>query len=534
MNDAVRVATEGLLTTAELAARTDFTLGLAAVSPSSRTIAGPGGAADVEPRVMQVLVVLADSAGQVVTRAALFDRCWGGVYVGDDSLNRTIGAIRKIAADIAGGSFEIETIPRTGYRLTGKVVDVAGSTKAVADEPPGEGVSRRALIGGTAAAAALSGAAGWWWITTPRTDPRFDALMARGDEAFRNGNAFEGSVLSANNSPTMIDLYEQAVRLQPDSARAWGLLAYFKSAAAEDAASSTFEGSGKGDQLTRRVADAQAAIQQALGLDPKEPNARVAMFLLQGTMYDQATRDRLLRAILATDPNNIPAMMELMPLVQSAGLTRESWMWNERILKISPFARSCLTVKAFKLWILGRVPEADNVIDRVRALWPDYGFASYARLVIFALTGRPGAARALMNSLPFDPLATTAWRSGLDALESHVPSAIKSAEATLVNAARVSPTMANDMVMLLCALGLTDTAFAVTDGFLLWRGKLVSEKQASGKEIDDYNRRMSQWLFTPPVAIMRADPRFRKLCDAFGLTAYWRARGVRPDYQVYG
>ena len=94
--------------------------------------------------------------------------------------------------------------------------------------------------------------------------------------------------------------------------------------------------------------------------------------------------------------------------------------------------------------------------------------------------------------------------------------------------------MANDMVMLLCALGLTDTAFAVTDGFLLWRGKLVSEKQASGKEIDDYNRRMSQWLFTPPVAIMRADPRFRKLCDAFGLTAYWRARGVRPDYQVYG
>ena len=121
MNDAVRIATDGLLTTAELAARPDFTLGLAAVSPSSRTIAGPGGTADVEPRVMQVLVVLAEAAGQVVTRGTLFDRCWGGVYVGDDSLNRTIGAIRKIAGDIAAGSFEIETIPRTGYRLTGEV-----------------------------------------------------------------------------------------------------------------------------------------------------------------------------------------------------------------------------------------------------------------------------------------------------------------------------------------------------------------------------------------------------------------------------
>src|SRR5690242_9033994 len=148
VNDAVRIATDGLLTTAELAARPDFTLGLAAISPSSRTIAGPGGTADVEPRVMQVLVVLADAAGHVVTRGTLFDRCWGGVYVGDDSLNRTIGAIRKLAADIAGGSFEIETIPRTGYRLTGDSHDVIGSDTRFADAAPRQALSRRALIGG--------------------------------------------------------------------------------------------------------------------------------------------------------------------------------------------------------------------------------------------------------------------------------------------------------------------------------------------------------------------------------------------------
>jgi hypothetical protein len=87
--------------------------------------------------------------------------------------------------------------------------------------------------------------------------------------------------------------------------------------------------------------------------------------------------------------------------------------------------------------------------------------------------------------------------------------------------------------MLLCALGLKDAAFEVTNGFLLWRGKIVSANQANGKEMDDYNRRMTQWLFTPPVAIMRSDPRFQKLCDDFGLTAYWRSRGVNPDYQVY-
>ena len=94
--------------------------------------------------------------------------------------------------------------------------------------------------------------------------------------------------------------------------------------------------------------------------------------------------------------------------------------------------------------------------------------------------------------------------------------------------------MVNDTVMILSALGEIDAAFEVTEGFLLWRGKVVSTGQDDGKKMDDYSRRMTQWLFTPPVAPMRADPRFLKLCEEFGLTAYWRSRGVKPDYQVYG
>ena len=522
MNDAVRVATEGLLTTAELAARADFTLGLAAVSPSSRTIAGPGGTADVEPRVMQVLVVLAEAAGQVVTRGTLFDRCWGGVYVGDDSLNRTIGAIRKIAADIAGGSFEIETIPRTGYRLTG---DAPKPVAVETDPEAPNAISRRTLIaGGAIAAMAVAGAG--LWIRKPRADPLFDALMTRGDEAVRSGAAFQNSTLDKNNSPTMIELYQEAVRTRPDSAKAWGLLAYFTAAFAQDST---------GKDPDKRTRDAQAAVQRALKLDPSEPNARVAMFLLQGAMYDWATRDRILRGILSTDPANVPAMMELMPLVQAAGLTRESWMWNERILRISPFSRPCLTVRAFKLWIMGRLTDADHVIDRVRGLWPDDGFAIYARFLLFALTDRPAAARALLDSVPvFEGAIAKTWSIGLDALQLRTAAAIEAARAACVEVARNSPYSANDMVMLLGALGLNDTAFEVTDGFLLWRGKIVSKNQANGKEVDDYSRAMTQWMFTPPLAAMRADPRFPKLCEAFGLTAYWRARGVKPDYQVNG
>ena len=92
------------------------------VSPSRRLVEGPGGHAHVEPLIMQVFLLLLDAGGKVVTRTELFDQCWGGVIVGDDSLNRAIAKVRRTGGQVAPGLFEIETIPRTGYRLTGEIL----------------------------------------------------------------------------------------------------------------------------------------------------------------------------------------------------------------------------------------------------------------------------------------------------------------------------------------------------------------------------------------------------------------------------
>lgn len=514
-----------MLKLSDLALRPDVQFGSMLVSPSRRLVEGPGGHTHVEPLIMQVFLLLLDAGGKVVTRNDLFDQCWGGVFVGDDSLNRAIAKVRRIGAQIAPGLYEIETIPRTGYRLTGEILGLLHG-RGTTPEARAPSVSRRLVIG--SAAALTAGGIGLWWMKRPHDDPRFDALMARGDEAIRDGSAFDEYDVSSNNSPGMINLYEQAVKIQPDNARAWGLLAFFRSGKAE--LSSVKD-------APREVGVAQEAIRRAFELDPKEPNARAALYLLQGPMLNWADRDAVLRDILRTDPNNLPAMMELMPLTQAAGLTRESWMWNERILKASPFARANLTVRGIKLWILGRVREADNVIDRVVGLWPDYWFGFYARFNILMLTDRPKAARQMLKNAPAglrgfftDPV----WPVVLDALESRTPSAIESARLACLESARGSPPLVNDIVMVLCALGLTDTAFEMTEGFLLWRGKTLSEGTQDTRVVDNYNRRMTQWLFTPPCGVMRADPRFGKLCDDFGLTAYWRARNVKPDYQVYG
>src|SRR4051812_6411877 len=111
-----------MLKLADLAGRADFDAGPLRVSPARRLIEGPTGKAAVEPIVMKVFLLLLDASGTVVTRDELFGNAWGGVFVGDDSLNRAIAQVRKIAAETAPGLFEIETIPRTGYRLTGEIV----------------------------------------------------------------------------------------------------------------------------------------------------------------------------------------------------------------------------------------------------------------------------------------------------------------------------------------------------------------------------------------------------------------------------
>ena len=116
-----------MLKLADLAGRADFDAGPLHVSPARRLIEGPAGITNVEPIVMKVFLLLLDAGGSVVTRDELFGNAWGGVFVGDDSLNRAIARVRRIAAETAPNLFEIETIPRTGYRLTGEILASRGS-----------------------------------------------------------------------------------------------------------------------------------------------------------------------------------------------------------------------------------------------------------------------------------------------------------------------------------------------------------------------------------------------------------------------
>lgn len=94
-----------------------FRLGEFLVEPEQRTLRSGETVIHLEPKVMNVLLVLADVAGNVATRDELFARVWPNAQVGDEVLSRCIYQLRTLFGDNSRTQDYIATIPKRGYKL---------------------------------------------------------------------------------------------------------------------------------------------------------------------------------------------------------------------------------------------------------------------------------------------------------------------------------------------------------------------------------------------------------------------------------
>lgn len=95
----------------------DFRVGRWLVQPTMNSIVGAERSTHVEPKVMQVLVYLAEHAGEVVAKERLIGTIWADTFVTDEVLTRSISELRKALGDDARDPRIIQTIPKSGYRL---------------------------------------------------------------------------------------------------------------------------------------------------------------------------------------------------------------------------------------------------------------------------------------------------------------------------------------------------------------------------------------------------------------------------------
>ena len=105
-------------------------LGRWTVMPARNRIARNGDEKKLEPKVMRVLEVLLERAGEVVSRREIENAVWPNAVIGEKTLTRAISELRRAFEDDVGEPAVIETVARRGYRLMPEAIPFTVGARA--------------------------------------------------------------------------------------------------------------------------------------------------------------------------------------------------------------------------------------------------------------------------------------------------------------------------------------------------------------------------------------------------------------------
>jgi DNA-binding winged helix-turn-helix (wHTH) protein/TolB-like protein/Flp pilus assembly protein TadD len=119
---------------ADAMARTRLQIGEWWADPATNELGRASETLRIEPKAMEVLMVLAGRPGGAVSREDLLSLVWPGVVVGDEALTQSIIKLRKALGDNPRSPAYIETISKRGYRLIAPVQQVGAAPATRVEE----------------------------------------------------------------------------------------------------------------------------------------------------------------------------------------------------------------------------------------------------------------------------------------------------------------------------------------------------------------------------------------------------------------
>lgn len=464
-----------------LSDRPDFELGPILVRPALRLLEKANTSVSVEPLVMQLLVTLSRRAGKLVTRAQVFDACWGTAAVGDDSLNRAVAMLRKALRKATGGAVQIETVPARGYVL-----------RLVADEEAREGAGDTDVV-----ASEIEAGYDSWRLGLPEPDH------------------------------LRLELLRRATAKSPESDAAWGMRALLCRQAAEYA---------EPDDIPSYVEECQSAARRALKLNARQGEALVALVSVAPLFGRWShTRAALIHA-LELVPGHIIALHDLAMLEMATGRVRAAKTTMDGLIARDALA-ACLYYKSmYQHWSVHDLAGLDHISDRAIQLWPSHPAVWVARFWTLAHTGRGHASIAMLDDAATRPLipepALRLLRTSVSASLTGGDQMADQATRMCREAAASGPALTLAAINGLGLLGRVDDLFDLSYAYYLLtgRGPVPPRHTKEEPSINDQHRRVTQALFTPACAGMRADSRFMDLCERMGLADYWETTGLSPDF----
>ncbi|PMG51998.1 hypothetical protein BCU91_15750 [Shewanella sp. 10N.286.52.B9] len=91
------------------------------VDPNSNSLRQGKKTKQLEPKAMDVLLLLCQQQGEVLSSDDIVNQCWPEADIGDNPLHKVINQLRRALGDKATEPSYIETIRKRGYRTLAKV-----------------------------------------------------------------------------------------------------------------------------------------------------------------------------------------------------------------------------------------------------------------------------------------------------------------------------------------------------------------------------------------------------------------------------
>ena len=159
-----------------------FRVGPWLVQPSLNTVSRNGTPMRLTLKAMEVLVCLAEHAGESVPKEELLQIVWRETFVTDDVLVGSISELRRVFEDDAREPRFIQTIPKRGYRLIAAVEPATAALSSTGGTSTIENSHRRlkaaALVGAALLLVALvaSSAKIQRWLSATSSSPTIHSI----------------------------------------------------------------------------------------------------------------------------------------------------------------------------------------------------------------------------------------------------------------------------------------------------------------------------------------------------------------------
>lgn len=415
-----------------------------------------------------------------------------------------------------------------GWRkLKSDIAELADAGRETAQPSDSEGsrFQRRHVLAGAGALAAAA-AAGLYLVAKPRAykpPPEAELLVQKAFAVMQDGRPAE--------QEQAIAYLTEATRLTPDYASAWGGLAL------------TYALRKFQVPLPARAGEdarARSAAQATLAIEPDQPFATCALVLLTPTYRHWSGIERKGRE-LVDRIGKVPLVFHILgDVLMDVGRNRESldvYAKIDRKRFLIPLSERSII---HAMWNAGQIQAAEGRLEEAVKRWPLH-YAIWTLHTAF-LTHSGRAAEALRKledrerwpvNYPEDQIAAAVATaravagtiSAREAIQLNMAS-LEAGSAEVLSYLNRKVTMAQLVALRCAALGDSDSAFALLDGYYFGEGPWAKVAPAAG-DMD----RSTFTLFEPPMSRLWHDERFGALTRRIGLDAYWRQSGSTPDFR---